>query len=696
MAYWEFLLQQEGDHDWLPLETAHVEILEGRYRIMAHTSHCEVPAEIRLTQVLYDQMPPKRRTLSRAGSTNADGLMLVVPFTHLSAGVWTVQCTSTNPAIAWQYGVQIRVLPLEADPEDWQPDWPEAEGGESTAALPTFQGETGGTPALAPDLSDPWASPVESPAAAVGEPPEINPATLGTLPYRLHLQQQALVVQPGVPLALRGEVVAVEPLPPSGLPLPTTLWVQLRDPNQGTNLMHERRSLSLAALPTGFEVGLSLPATLETRLLVGEMSLWSATNAPQLLAIQGFTITVNLDQLLETIANQGAATLSGAAAFTEVGLEGLTAQAAAAAPTIPNVREVPFRRIYLPAAGLTLPPQIYRPLSAAAIGAPQLPPLPNQPVRPASPPLATEPTPRALELPPLGSAMPGDDAVPSPAAPTSAAGATNSPQGLDLPTFGRSGSSVAENPQPAIDPLITAAIAPDIAGNPTSTDRPLPGLPADQAFQSLNLQSRFWSRLSALAQAGHAEAVHLKTEMTAAGVEPGLETEPALPPLGNTASSEVSMPAIDHEVVIYEPLPDADPLLSMGEPNPLLAKAQPPLDESPPVPMPVMDLPMGELIAGTPLTVGVRVPASESRLAVKFWMTDVQSRNLLEKPRWLMTFPPNEIAEQTTFLQLQVPMGCLEVRFEAITVDLTNQQESYKTTLERRIAPVNLAAGEGT
>ena len=31
----EFLLQKEGDRAWLPLETPDVEILEGRYRVVA-------------------------------------------------------------------------------------------------------------------------------------------------------------------------------------------------------------------------------------------------------------------------------------------------------------------------------------------------------------------------------------------------------------------------------------------------------------------------------------------------------------------------------------------------------------------------------------------------------------------------------------------------------------------------------------
>ncbi|NER82869.1 MAG: hypothetical protein F6K42_25605, partial [Leptolyngbya sp. SIO1D8] len=128
MAYWEFLLQKEGDRDWLPLETAHVEISEGRYRIIAHTSYCKIPVEIRLGQLLADQIPPRRKTLRRIGQTNENGLMVVMPFTHLTAGSWTIKCSAIEPDGAavpqdvWEYGVQLQVLAIESDLDYWDTD----------------------------------------------------------------------------------------------------------------------------------------------------------------------------------------------------------------------------------------------------------------------------------------------------------------------------------------------------------------------------------------------------------------------------------------------------------------------------------------------------------------------------------------------------------------------------------------------
>ena len=132
MAYWEFLLQKEGDRDWLPLETAHVEISEGRYRIIAHTSYCQATVEIYLSQLLAEAVPPRRKVRKRFGQTTENGLMVVIPFTHLTAGSWTVRCTGVSSkdetaATDWEYGVQLQVLSVESGLDYWDADLEEAE-----------------------------------------------------------------------------------------------------------------------------------------------------------------------------------------------------------------------------------------------------------------------------------------------------------------------------------------------------------------------------------------------------------------------------------------------------------------------------------------------------------------------------------------------------------------------------------------
>ncbi|HEY9889110.1 MAG TPA: hypothetical protein V6D02_11960, partial [Candidatus Obscuribacterales bacterium] len=356
MAYWEFLLQREGDRDWLPLETAHVEISEGRYRIIAHSSYQATPVSICLSQVLTDPTPPKRKTLKRVGQTNENGLMVVLPFTPLTPGSWTVSCRAIAPT-PWEYGVQLQVLASAAGMDYWDTDLDEA--------------------AIAAHIdaaADPAPADLGSHAPAPPSPPPDNlpdHLSLEDLPLRLQLQHQALVAQAAMPVILQGQVTTLSEV--EGLPAAGTLWLQLRNPETGAVVHQATQALTLTTLPRRFDWPLALPAGIPTRLVVGELSLWTASDPPQVLAIQGFTITLNLDAVLEVIANQGER--SPEASFENLATASTEAEAAApeaaATPTavaadrgiLPPLapREIPFRLIYLPTTGLTLPPVIYRP-----------------------------------------------------------------------------------------------------------------------------------------------------------------------------------------------------------------------------------------------------------------------------------------------------------------------------------------------
>jgi hypothetical protein len=677
MAYWEFLLQQDGDLTWLPLETGHVEILEGRYRIVAHTSHCDTPVEIHLTQRLAAQMPSKRRFLKRQGQTNDEGLMVVMPFTHLTAGTWTIRCVAAAIAAAdpLAYGVQLRVVPVENDPENWTPDWHIPEEEPLPEALQALHQPV-------PTALDIAASGT-APSARLSQPerletiedfPELEAESLGSLPLRLRLAQQAFMAQPQQPITLAGDVIATEEA--SALPGIGTLGVQLRDPAQGNVVARWSRSLTWTSLPTAFELAIPVPDIPDTRLLVGEMSLWQGTTQlPQVMAIQGFTVTTNLALLLETVTQKG----DGLAFQEAVGGEGdkattpdQTAGAGAAdfdgTPPLamPAVREVPFRRIYLPVSGLTLPPQIQsagdrqpRPLD--------LPTLPNQSKR--SAPAAQ----RSLELPLI-----------APKAPEASPDPSRSPERtLELP-------SLAQEPQDVQDDVLSGGNADlETQAEPISE---VPSLVPDAEFTALNLKDRFWGRLSALAHEGQSAAADRKREMAAAGVEPESEAEP-----GGAAATNLNSPiepalptmavaAPSHEVVIYEdsepPIVDASPGATTSHPD-----SEPEAIETLVVPVPQVTLPDTALVAGGPLTLTVGLSAFPHRLAVKFWMTDIQNRSLIEKPRWLMNWSVSGEGQLEALLHLQVPMGCLEVRFEAIAVDLVTQEESHKITLQRSIIP---------
>jgi hypothetical protein len=258
----------------------------------------------------------------------------------------------------------------------------------------------------------------------------------------------------------------------------------------------------------------------------------------------------------------------------------------------------------------------------------------------------------------------------------------------ELPSFGRSRSGAApapETPAPDAEPTDT----PLVEDTTVPTFRP-------------DFQGRFWERLSALAEEAQKAAAEHQAQMEAAGVEAAEETSATVLPNLQFPEFAEDPTTVNHEVVIYESEADqpsslADALAPDATETPLvevLQPGEPDIEDFGAIPIPELVMPEGDLIAGAALPITVRLPQYPRRLAVKVWVTDIQSRSLADRPRWLMNWKPTETGEQTALLQLQVPLGTLEAQFEAIAIDLATQRESYKTVQVRSILPPNLPPPE--
>ena len=110
-----------------------------------------------------------------------------------------------------------------------------------------------------------------------------------------------------------------------------------------------------------------------------------------------------------------------------------------------------------------------------------------------------------------------------------------------------------------------------------------------------------------------------------------------------------------------------------------------------PLPTPELLIPTHELAAGEPILVRVKLESHPARLGVKLWVKDRQSRSLLDGPRWLMDLIPNQAGELEALTQLVVPFGTVEIRFEAIAIDLDSERESHKVTVDCAVVPPDLA-----
>lgn len=866
MEYWEFLLQKEGDRSWLPLESPNVEILEGRYRVVARSSRANAKVEIRVSHLTTEELPPKRRLQKRSSRTNQDGLMVVMPFTRLKPGIWELRCAgdlmSDLLGNGWQYGVRIQVLANDLEStEDWDLDWPEqsdestekptqAEATIATTSAATTTGADVSAAAAAPiDSADSFelASPAESEiaeplqpepeevVAPVGTaapdqtealPPTSGPeVTLEPLPAvtaseghnldRLReiaeqMSQQVVdeafqafdaisdseveTAQPEdtlniqdperVPEATRVPSPAPEPEPSATSALenlvapaaptsfqstklqltltqethtagwgqsvtlvgqvevadgvegatsekigaqtsttviqPTILQVCLRDPQSSALLAEVRQALPTQSLPFPFACPIEIPPDCRTHLILGEINLCDPTaqsDSPVVLATQSFTITGDLNELLGAIADD----------LSEDDLLDLPLESSSQVPKAPSKPAAPLNLAFLdlaktskeiqpfhfhPSGNKVLPPQIYK-------AEPEMPASksPELPVIPLVSPTVLPAEMHENDADNESSLLDPDD---------SAAPATSHPEldSDDLPDSGAWQLDESENEESEVGPDQAQAALPSAESR------------VAHAFESLKLQERFWTRLNSLAadaelsewlqinlsaadsanaeaeaelaeaeaELAEAEIIHQEPAepvdidqavQPAASMAPEVSTAPAEPPptLVEESAPALTKPSLEpdlvaHEIVVDDdqPLgPERSPVQPAPElPTPLIL----PADE--PVPTPELGAPVGELTAGKPITVQVKLPNILPRIYVKLWVQDRQTRSLLDGPRWLVDFAPNGRGDLEAFTQLTVPLGCMEIQFEAIAVEMQTQRESHKVTINRAVIPSDL------
>ncbi|WP_180977020.1 hypothetical protein [Fischerella thermalis] len=108
-----------------------------------------------------------------------------------------------------------------------------------------------------------------------------------------------------------------------------------------------------------------------------------------------------------------------------------------------------------------------------------------------------------------------------------------------------------------------------------------------------------------------------------------------------------------------------------------------------PLPTPQLYVPEGELICGKFVRVRVELDCVRPKIAIKLWVEDCQTRRILDGPCLLTNLLPTTSGLEVT-TQIHIPLGCLEVRIEAIAVDTANQQESHKATVVRTVIPEDL------
>ncbi|MEM9483832.1 MAG: hypothetical protein AAGA83_09100 [Cyanobacteria bacterium P01_F01_bin.116] len=727
MRYWEFLIQQEGDQTWLPLETRQVEILEGRYRMAAHTSYDDTSVEVRVSQLLLDEIPPRRRVRKRKSVTNDSGLLAIFPFMQLSPGRWEIDCNSPDViddflGEPWHYSVQLQVTPRDED--DWDPDW-----SDRTVVEHGLHAEAVG----GADMT-----------AEAGE--EDSEAT----EFKLELKQQAYVTEVGQPLTLTGHVSQVA----GGRLFDGQLWVELRDPQTASILQELPFELTLKRLPSPFSVTITLPAELSTQVVLGAISLHpgqtKATRSQPTqtaLASTAFTVTIGLAQMLDAIASQPDVEFEEEISIFPGSTESFVPPPEKTEALI--TRDIPIvPKELIPSEGLTLPPQI-KPLSGDDDDPDRQPELPEFPAKtsrlprpvaadpvdetPTEIPAATDPVelPEApLESPvaemanepieeALVSEILADESLPETSSLDQANPSPPEEEAFENEVFENEvfeNDAFADEAVDALDDIVEPSVAPseppafaepkvfhlgsiedddldlELAAAAQAEDARPPSRPEfrtemlpveptpvyrqptpsaqpnvddastriDRAFEKLQLRERFWQKLSSFTHDGYRESLEVKR---------ALQLSDTLPE-GNQQTNEF---------VAYEPQRIESRIESRIE----QAEPTEPVQVEPPI----LEVPPQELVAGEWLAIKVRVPVANYQPYVKVWMNDLQTRTVIEAPRMLMQFTPNDFNELETLMRVKVPSGCLELQIAAISVDMSTLQESRKVVQNRRVMP---------
>lgn len=303
---WEFLIQQDGDRAWSPLNSSDIEILEGRYRIAAKSNHKNAPVEVRVRYDAIEEVPPKRRTQTRTHQTNQKGLMVVIPYTRLQPGIWEFKCA---PAEGTQHSVQLRVLSIESNlVEDWNPNWENAD-----EAILEFVTPASETKQTAPDSVDEFLHQAEAESDTMADEILKEYGLVSEAPYEdfkvpqnsmlsdsvvsIALTQETFIANHGEPVTISGEITSSQLTN-----LDAELRICLRDPQTSKTLLETREALHHEALPSQLVYRVTLPAELKTQLILGEITLHDVNvEGHPALASQSFTLMSDVNELLEAM-----------------------------------------------------------------------------------------------------------------------------------------------------------------------------------------------------------------------------------------------------------------------------------------------------------------------------------------------------------------------------------------------------------
>ena len=744
MEDWQFLIQKQGDRSWRLLESPNVEIMEGRYRVVARSNHINTDVEVRVTHCSLEEVPPKRRIQKRSRRTNIEGLMAVIPFTYLQPGIWDLRCSgdlmSDLLGKYWQYSVHLQVLAnvdllsVRKDHEDEKttsfsddsdavteepisPVWFKADTAEQILknlidlAIPT-------EPLLDPEIT------VENP---IPEPPLL-----------LSLDREIYVACWGQTLSVNG-CVELKPTTEANLGeidfdrvCAVELRIELRSPLGAEILRRVRQPLPKKSLPLSIEAKVEIPRECESKLILGDISLYGAlADASEviLLANHCFTIAADVTELLASSTTNRESQLeedSESLKKTEA-LERFVPRL-----ELFNLLKSTKTTQYIHVSSVKLLPPLIAGRSLSKLASPQLPSFTqskNQ-IMSTTAVMSKISAPKLLEKNDIKSAARRVASAKTTfpylrrikASPFDSEEAKRHPPVVEQK---EATSELVDNNLQLQDDSVAVVVSP--SSELITEDSPylsplIRQWMHSQGYSSLepiNLHYQDDYDIYTLKKhleepleeaeifknRGTDDLLELTDQLSATFGEDTEKSAKAADIV--TALTDVVLEVTERtsatsdryrkkQVIILEEIVVEDTFY-LGETKTIqnpssieFASSVSELIALESLPVPQLHLPDGELISGKSILVRVRLAEERPQVAVKLWVEDCQTRKLLDGPRLLTNLLPNFLGELEVMTYINVPFGCLEIRVEAIAINMPTQQESHKVSLHRTVIPPDL------
>ncbi|MEA5550072.1 hypothetical protein VB713_03590 [Anabaena cylindrica UHCC 0172] len=750
MEHWQFLIQKQGDRAWQPLESPTLQILAGKYRVLARSHLFNKDVEVRVTHSSIQEVPPKRRIFKRLRRTNADGLMAVIPFTELKPGIWELRCSADLMTDmlgkSWQYSLLIKVSPQEYSSQPnldsgdefdnelevllTQDDQTEEDIIINQPVSPVwFKGETAEQLLQSLiDLALPNSESLGDEQIFEDRPP-ISPLS----PLKLSLERDTYITAWGKTLTVNGDVE----LAPTGdledeiLSITSLnqlqLLIELRSPSESKVFTQVRQPLTNKILPFTFSTAINIPSECESKLILADISLYGAvTDGGEVifLANQAFTITADVTELL-TVSLPKSNPLDLLSESTEIQTQAETKpeQPVSVGLELFNLVKTPnlaqFHSLKS-SANKHLPPKI-KPVIVLGGVSPELPNLPR------------------IHKNLMAEALKSEGTIKTPAqiSPINLEKLVIKQVKTTLPFLKKLKPVPVQEEKPQVHPSDslepqlsevenTSAFLPNYAeyedesaGFRENAPAQSPTVSNEELITANTPETSPLIKKWMHSQGYLAESINFE----AAEDDPHeLNDEPLL--ILNSENPSVEMDAqeddmeenlaintsetgetpeeivrpiqilptvLSQEIVLddtYISLSHEDDNQLSAQPEQPLADLSSPRQES--LPTPQLFLPNGELLAGTSIKVRLELSAVSSEVVLKLWVEDYQTRGLLDGPHLLKDLRPTPWGNWEAITQLIVPFGCVEIRVGAIALDLNTQQESGKVTVVKTVIPADL------